>query len=465
MEPIDFASLILDQLPYEPRSQQIQLVAALARFAMTPPDGRDMAFLINGYAGTGKTSLTGALVRALKSVGRNAVLLAPTGRAAKVFGQYARHPAYTIHRMIYRMNVAGMSHVADNTYHDTLFIVDEASMIGAGSEDGTNLLADLIHFVYTGYNCRLLLLGDTAQLPPVGCAESPAMEVDVLKGFGLRVTRAALTETVRQASESGILYNATWQRRAMQVEPLPVPRLTVSPFDDVKVVAGEELDDVMSAAYAADGVRETVLITRSNKRATEFNRAIRNTILGKDGWIGRDEQLMIAKNNYHWSAKVKGLDFIANGDIATVTKFYGKEDRYGFLFADVKLHFPYRDIELDAKLLLDTMWSDSASLSISQQQELSQACLADPEYAPASSSPSAVRAALKACPYYNALQVKYAYAVTCHKAQGGQWKNVFVDMGYIPPGAQGMEFCRWLYTATTRATTMLHYVNPTVEVR
>lgn len=464
MEPLELAGLILKQLPYEPNSQQIQLIAALARFCLSD-SSRDPLFLINGYAGTGKTSLTGALVRAVEGVGRKAVLLAPTGRAAKVFAAYARHPAYTIHRQIYRMNVAGVSHVADNPYRDAIFIVDEASMIGAGSDGGENLLQDLIHYVYTGVGCRLLLLGDTAQLPPVGCVESPAMDVEVLKSYGLRVSRAVLTDTVRQASSSGILYNATWIRRAMRAHPLPVPHLSVSAFGDVKVIGGEELEDEMSHAYADDGIRETVLITRSNKRATAFNQAVRSAILGREGMIGRDEQLMIAKNNYYWSAKVAGLDFIANGDVATVTKVYGTERRYGFEFADVSLHFPYRDIEIDAKVLLDTVWSDTASLGQAELAQLAQACLSDPEFAPVSESPTAQRAALKSCPYFNALQVKYAYAVTCHKAQGGQWMNVFVDMGYIPPEAQGMDFYRWLYTATTRATTMLYYVNPTVEVR
>lgn len=464
MEPLELAELILKQLPYEPNSQQIQLIAALARFCLSD-SSLDPVFLINGYAGTGKTSLTGALVRAVESTGRKAVLLAPTGRAAKVFAAYARHPAYTIHRQVYRMNVAGMSHVADNPFRDAIFIVDEASMIGAGNDGGEDLLQDLVHYVYTGVGCRLLLLGDTAQLPPVGCVESPAMDVDVLKSYGLRVSRAVLTDTVRQASSSGILYNATWIRRAMRANPLPMPRLSVSAFDDVEVIDGEELEDEMGRCYSDDGIRETVLITRSNKRATAFNQAIRSSILGREGMIGRDELLMVAKNNYHWSAKVAGLDFIANGDVATVTKVYGTERRYGFEFADVSLHFPYRDIEIDAKVILDTMWSDSASLGQAELAQLAQACLADPEFAPAGESPTALRAALKSCPYYNALQVKYAYAVTCHKAQGGQWANVFIDMGYIPPEAQGMEFYRWLYTATTRATASLYYVNPTVEVR
>ncbi len=459
MEPLTLAELILRQLPYEPNGQQVSLVAALARFCVAPP-GPDRAFILNGYAGTGKTSLTGSLVKAIAGSGSRSVLLAPTGRAAKVFSAFAAHPAFTIHRMIYRLTATGQSLVAANPHADTLFIVDEASMIGAGNDNGENLLQDLIHYVFSGVNCRLLLLGDTAQLPPVGCDKSPAMDPDNLRSYGLKVTSAIMTRTVRQASDSGILYNATWMRRAMLRDPLPQPRVTASPFPDVAIVEGEELADAMGAAYSRDGLGQTILITRSNKRATAFNAEIRATILGKDGWIGRDEQLMVAKNNYHWGAKVKRLDFIANGDIATVEKLYGTEDRYGFLFADVALHFPDRDATLDAKLLLDTLWSDTAALDQQSLARLAAACLADPDFAPASPSPSAQRTALRNCPYFNALQVKYAYAVTCHKAQGGQWRNVFVDMGYIPPEAYGLEFYRWLYTSTTRATGRLTFVNP-----
>ncbi|MBR5332112.1 MAG: AAA family ATPase [Muribaculaceae bacterium] len=469
MDALEFAERIVLNLPYDPNEQQVQLIAALARFC-SPLSPQDSIFMLNGYAGTGKTSLTGALVRSLNEVGISSVLLAPTGRAAKVFGRFAKHPAYTIHRKIYRQASSGdmnsyVAMVAENKHRNTIFIVDEASMIGSRNDNGSDVLEDLIHYVYSGENCRLILLGDTAQLPPVGCQFSPAMTVNVLKSFGLRVTRATLTATVRQASNSGILYNATWLRRAMLTDPLPTPMLVASKFADVIPVLSEDLPEVLSEAYSRDGLEETILVTRSNQRAVGFNLAIRGNILEKEEYLCRDELVLVAKNNYLWSSKVKGIDFIANGDVALVTKIYGTETKYGFLFADAKIQFPDRDIELDAKLLLSTLASDAPGLTAQQSSELYQYCLNNPDnFAPNTPMSTRVKS-LKTDPYFNALQVKYAYAVTCHKAQGGQWKNVFIDMGYIAPEAQGMEFYRWLYTAITRATHRLYIINPSVEVK
>ena len=469
MDALEFAERIVLNLPYDPNEQQVQLIAALARFC-SPLSPQDSIFMLNGYAGTGKTSLTGALVRSLNEVGISSVLLAPTGRAAKVFGRFAKHPAYTIHRKIYRQASSGdmnsyVAMVAENKHRNTIFIVDEASMIGSRSDNGSDVLEDLIHYVYSGENCRLILLGDTAQLPPVGCQFSPAMTVNVLKSFGLRVTRATLTATVRQASNSGILYNATWLRRAMLTDPLPTPMLVASKFADVIPVLSEDLPEVLNEAYSRDGLEETILVTRSNQRAVRFNLAIRGNILEKEEYLCRDELVLVAKNNYLWSSKVKGIDFIANGDVALVTKIYGTETKYGFLFADAKIQFPDRDIELDAKLLLSTLASDAPGLTAQQSSELYQYCLNNPDnFAPNTPMSTRVKS-LKTDPYFNALQVKYAYAVTCHKAQGGQWKNVFIDMGYIAPEAQGMEFYRWLYTAITRATHRLYIINPSVEVK
>ncbi len=471
MDAREFASRIMLNLPYDPTDQQVQLIAALARFCMLPADDNPV-FLLNGYAGTGKTSLTGTLVRTLSETGITSVLLAPTGRAAKVFAAFARHTAYTIHRKIYRApDIADQSGtfgaVAENKHKYTVFIVDEASMIGAasGNEYGGNLLEDLIHYVYSGHKCRMILLGDTAQLPPVGCTESPAMNVSMLKSYGLRVTRVVLTETVRQAGDSGILYNATILRKSMRVEPLPAPLLFTSRFDDVQEISGELLAESVSDSYAADGVEETLLVTRSNKRAVQFNQAIRANILYREEELTRDDLLLVAKNNYHWSAKVKGLDFIANGDVATVTRVYGTEYKYGFRFADVTLMFTDHGVEINCKILLDTLYSDSPALEPQRFKELYHQCISDPEQFPPEATMSARLRALRTNPYFNALQVKYAYAVTCHKAQGGQWRNVYVDMGYIPPEAQGIDFYRWLYTATTRATSRLYFVNPTIEIR
>lgn len=464
----EFAERVLMNLPYVPNDQQVQLIAALARFCSrnTPSDS---IFLLNGYAGTGKTSLTGALVKSLREVGIPTVLLAPTGRAAKVFASYAHHPAYTIHRIIYRApSPGGLSTIAavnENRYHRAIFIVDEASMIGDTSDTGANLLEDLIQYVYSGDNCRLIFLGDTAQLPPVGCNESPAMSVKSLRTFGLRVSRAVLTETARQTDSSGILYNATLLRRAMRVDPLPSAVMYLSPFTDVETVTSEDLAESLGNAYNRDGMGETILITRSNKRATLFNIAIRETILYREEILTADERLLVAKNNYFWSAKVKGLDFIANGDVATVNRVFGTEARYGVYFADVSLHFPDRNIDVDCKIFLTSLMSDTPGMPSDRLAELQQRILNDPdEFAP--DTPMTTRLNhLKKNPYFNALQVKYAYAVTCHKAQGGQWRNVYIDMGYIPLEAQGIDFYRWLYTATTRATTHLTLINPTIEIR
>ncbi|MDE6490487.1 MAG: AAA family ATPase [Muribaculaceae bacterium] len=465
MDTGEFASRVLLNLPYVPNDQQVQLIAALARFC-SPVMPSDSVFLLAGYAGTGKTSLVGALVKALREAGVSSVLLAPTGRAAKVFAAYSGHPAYTIHRKIYRPPAVGatFSSVIDNPHRNTVFIVDEASMIGGNGSspaDPDSLLADLIHYVYTGDYCRLILLGDSAQLPPVGCADSPAMNPDVLRSFGLKVTRAMLTDTVRQARSSGILYNATWLRAVMRHDTLPVPRLHFRGFDDVVAVSGEELPDIISDAYAADGIEETIVITRANWRATQFNQAIRSTILYREEELCRDELLLVAKNNYYWSAQVKDLDFIANGDIARVDRVYATEEKYGLRFADVQLNFPYRDVDVQCKVILDCLASDTPALNAEQSRMLYERCYTDPDMFTETTSHSARIKAMRTNPYFNALQVKYAYAVTCHKAQGGQWRNVIVDTASVAPDAvTTRDFYRWLYTATTRATRKLYYLNP-----
>jgi exodeoxyribonuclease-5 len=468
MDVMDFAKLVLEQVPYEPTSQQIELIAALARFCSraTPSDS---VFLLNGYAGTGKTSLCSALVRALNGVGIGTVLLAPTGRAAKVFSAFAGQQAYTIHRRIYNVGGNGITQsrvvrVAENRSHNTIFIVDEASMIG-GDSASSSLLEDLVHYVYSGVNCRLILLGDTAQLPPVGCTESPAMSAKVLHDIGLRVTRVVLTATVRQAKDSGILYNATWLRKAMRQQQLPVPKLTASPFPDVQVVEAYDLEEMLTHSYAEHGVLDTILITRSNRRATEFNMAVRATVLYYEEELRVDEILLIGKNDYFWTKDIKGLDFIANGDMAIVEEVYGTETRYDRRFADVRLRLPDRNVVVECKIMLDTLVSSDASVTSQSMRELFDAVMADTEDAPEKETDSQRVVRAMKSPYFNALQVKYGYAVTCHKAQGGQWSDVYVDLGYIPPEAMGMDFYRWLYTSVTRATKRLYLFNPTVEIR
>ncbi len=469
MDLHEFAEQIYLSLPYEPNEQQIQLIAALARFC-SPQTHSDSVFLLNGYAGTGKTSVTGALVQALRSAGIPVVLMAPTGRAAKVFGAFAKFPATTIHRRIYRQSAGAVmrfaGEVADNNYQGAVFIVDEASMIGNDIRaEHNSLLEDLIHYVYSGTDCRMILLGDTAQLPPVGCDKSPAMDPDTLRGFGLKVTRAVMTKVVRQSKRSGILYNAIWLRKAMRAAPLPEPRLVANESTpDVHIVAGEDIPAIIGKLYGEYGIGNALIITRSNKRATLYNLAVRTEILGYEEELCVDDRLMVAKNNYLWSAKVKSLDFIANGDVAVVNRILGMEHKYGLRFADVILTFVDRDVDVECKIVLDALTSDTPALDPERFNKLYTDILNDPDlFSPATPMGTRMKM-LHTDPYFNALQVKYAYAVTCHKSQGGQWPAVFVDMGYIPPEAQGLDFYRWLYTATTRATRDIYYINPRILV-
>lgn len=481
-----FATLVLDQLPFEPTDQQIQLVAALSRFCSSHTP-QDSVFLLNGYAGTGKTSVMGALVRSLNAIRIPTVLLASTGRAAKVFSNFTGLPAHTIHRKIYRAPSVGadgklIARVNQNPHVNTVFIVDEASMIGDGADGGMNLLQDLVMYVYTGVNCKLILLGDTAQLPPVGLEESPAMNIVTLKEMGLRVTRAVMTRTVRQKRRSGILYNATLLRKALQQNPLPDPEMRVTGFGDMEIVAPEDLEEALQKSFENYGEGETVIVTRSNRRAVDFNLAVRRVIYDRDEIMVKGERLIVSKNNYYWTRRSviesdsapatedtvitlpHGMDFVANGETAIVEDVFATGQHGSMLFADVKLYFPDHDAYLNAKINLDTLTADTANLQYDKQRELVDMALASSGLV-ATASPTAVRDALKADPYFNALQVKYAYAVTCHKAQGGQWRSVFVDMGYIPPEAyKSIDFYRWLYTATTRATTRLSLINPSIAI-
>ena len=453
-------------LPYEPNRQQRELLERLAAFVLDERD--DTLFLLRGYAGTGKTSLVGALVKALTQLQSKVVLLAPTGRAAKVFARYAGHPAYTIHRRIYRQksyspDMEGFL-VGENLAKHTLFIVDEASMIAnaSGAGDGAvygtgRLLDDLVEYVYSGEHCRLILLGDTAQLPPVGQERSPALDAGVLQGYGLAVQEYELREVARQAAESGILTNATRLREEMEQVPLPMPRLRVQGYPDVEALSGEYLVERISDSYDRVGLDETIVITRSNKRANIFNQGIRNQILYREEELTAGDLLLVAKNNYFWSKEYKEIDFIANGDVARVVRVMKRTEMYGFRFADVLLHFPDLEVEMEAKILLDTLSSDSPALTREQQESLLAQVMAD--YYDITTRREKFKR-LKSDPWFNALQVKYAYGVTCHKAQGGQWKHVYIDMGYIQQGAAlSLDFYRWLYTAFTRATEKIWLVN------
>lgn len=427
----------------------------------------DELFLLKGYAGTGKTSLVGALVKSLDALQQKVILLAPTGRAAKVFSLYAGHSAYTIHKKIYRQrsfsNERDNFSLSDNLHQHTLFIVDEASMIAneglSGSMFGSGrLLDDLIQYVYSGQGCRLLLIGDEAQLPPVGEMESPALSQNILRGYGLQVYESCLTQVVRQLDSSGIFFNATHLRVSLsEANIFTVPTFRLSGFADICRIGGDELIEALSSSYDQVGMDETMVICRSNKRANLYNKGIRNTILYREEELSSGDWLLVAKNNYYWTTDNKDVDFIANGDIAVVRRVRRTREIYGFRFADVMLSFPdYDDWELEATVLLDTLHSDYPALSKEDSDRLFYAVLED--YADISRKADRMKK-MKENLYYNALQVKYAYAVTCHKAQGGQWKHIYLDQGYISDEMLNSDYFRWLYTAFTRATEKLFLVN------
>lgn len=436
------------------------------------------AMVLRGAAGTGKTTLAAAIVRTLLGLKQKLILLAPTGRAAKVFALYAGSEACTIHRRIYRQKVAGdlsMFSLSDNLHRDTLFIVDEASMISVygGTEGSTfgsgSLLADLVHYVYQGANCRLLLIGDHAQLPPVGEEESPALSSEVLNALGLVIYKATLSEVLRQSRQSGILWNATQVR--MMVERgeneeergMTLPRIRFQGFPDIVNMPGSELIEALASSYSHVGMDETMVVTRSNKRAVIYNRGIRNTVLDREEELCRGDQLMIVRNNYYWSEKLKDdegnapLSFLANGDSCVVQRVRNMHELYGFRFADVTFTLPdYNDVELTATVLLDTLATEAPALTREQQERLYQSMME--EYADITLKAERLKA-LRKDPHYNALQVKYGYAVTCHKAQGGQWAHVYIDQGYMTDDMLCPDYLHWLYTALTRATEKVFLVN------
>ena len=449
---------------------------ALDVFSLFMTDREEhVVMILRGAAGTGKTSLAGAIVKALVSLNQKLILLAPTGRAAKVFSLHAGHAAYTIHRRIYRQKSAGSLSaftLNDNLNRDTLFVVDEASMIanqgyGESAFGSGCLLDDLMQFVYNGMNCRLLLIGDKAQLPPVGEDESPALSTNMLRGYGMKVYECDLNQVLRQSEESGILWNATRIRGIWSEERgvrILLPQIRFKGFADIQVVPGDELIESLSSSYSRVGMDETMVITRSNKRANIYNQGIRNTILDREDELCRGDLLMIVKNNYFWSQETGvgnqesgGIDFIANGDLAVVRRVRNIHELYGFRFAEVTMQFPdYDDFELTAIVILDSITTEAPALTREQQEHLYNAVLED--YADIPHMADRIKK-LKTDRYYNALQVKFAYAVTCHKAQGGQWSHIYLDQGYMTDDMLTPDYIHWLYTAFTRATEKLFLVN------
>lgn len=460
-----FTEQIKENFPYKPTLEQEKSLNMLSEYYLEAQD--KAILLLKGYAGTGKTSLMSAFVQTLLKMKQKVVLLAPTGRAAKVFATYAGQPAYTIHKKIYReqsfTGEGGSFVINDNLHKHTLFIIDEASMIAndasSGNAFGTGyLLDDLITYVYSGEGCRLIMLGDTAQLPPVGEVSSPALDADYLKRYGMEVMEMEMTEVLRQEQASGILWNATQLRELIMRGQFNVlPKFRFKGFADIRVISGDELIEAISDCYDHDGIEETIVICRSNKRANIYNNGIRGRILWREEELESGDMLMVTKNNYYWTEKEPEMDFIANGDMARVVRVRGEREQYGFRFVEATLAFPdYNEMEVEVMLLMDTLQSEAPSLSKAESEKLYTKVMED--YTDVSLKRERVKK-LKSDPYFNALQVKYAYAVTCHKAQGGQWKNVFLDQAYVTEEYLTPNYFRWLYTAVTRATGTLYLVN------
>ena len=468
----DLGALIRENFLHNPTKEQEKAISLLSDFLLSRE--QDSIFLLKGYAGTGKTSLLAALVRTMQQLRLRVMLLAPTGRAAKVLSNYAGAPAFTIHRKIYRQKSITEMDVFQNNINmrqDTLFIVDEASMIANDAHEQTmfgtgRLLDDLMQYVYSCNGCRLLLVGDTAQLPPVGETESPALSRTMLEGYGIEVTELCLTQVVRQLEESGILWNATMLRSLIQNDDVyAFPKLRGKSFPDIKVLPGNELIEALEQSYRNHGTDGTIVVTRSNKRANIFNNGIRTRILDYETELSGGDLIMVAKNNYYWTEREQAangvaadaMTFIANGDVAIVRRMRNERSFYGFRFADVTLCFPdYDHRELDVTILLDTLQSESPALTRQQQETLFNGVWEDyPELTNKRDRMKRLRQDI----YYNALQIKYAYAVTCHKAQGGQWEHVYIDQGYINDEMLSPDYFRWLYTAITRATEQVYLVN------
>lgn len=517
----EFIDEVVCEFGFTPTHDQLNALETFARFLADRE--QNCVMVMRGSAGTGKTSLAGAMVRTFTRLGQKLLLMAPTGRAAKVFAMNSGHTAFTIHRKIYReksySGIGGQFNLNDNMHKNTLFMIDEASMIGRGggmtSDFGTgDLLSDLVQFVYNGQNCRMLLVGDCAQLPPVGEEEAPALHAEVLEAMGLKVYECDLREVLRQSQDSGILVNATYirsltpgpspRRGEIQLESdsglidsnmgesrlnssfsprrgevqlqsdsgldfsefsydnllkVGLPRIRFKGFADIVMVPGDELVERISSSYADVGMDETMVVTRSNKRANVYNQGIRATVLDREDELCTGDLLMVVKNKY--LDKPQGdhgqLAFIANGDRVKVQRVRNIRELFGFRFADVWLQFPdYDDFEMQQTVILDTLTTEAPALTHEQQGQLYEAVMEDYADIPLKRDRMAK---LKQDEYFNALQIKYAYAVTCHKAQGGQWAHVYIDQGYMTDDMLTPDYIHWLYTAFTRATEKLFLVN------
>lgn len=453
------------ELPFEPNEEKEGLLRALGAFIVSRDERK--AFILRGYAGTGKTSVMSALVRALAGLKQPCVLLAPTGRAAKVLSRYSGAQAYTIHKKIYRQNQLGVEafSLSDNLHKNTLFIVDEASMLSGQRDNGVFgsgcLLDDLVKYVYNGQGCSLLLLGDDAQLPPVGSLSSPALDEAYMSNYRLSVTGYQLTQVARQALDSGILSEATRIREVLNTLSNPNTQVALIPNKrDVIKVPGEEVIEQLEESWREVGAEETLIIARSNKMTKLYNNGVRARILWKEDDLSNGDRLMVTKNNYFWTKDYDGLEFLANGDMFEIIRISNRHEMYGFQFAKASLRSIDYNWEIDALIWLDTLNTDSPEANYALQKELFSYIAED--YPEIRNKKELVKTIYES-PYYNALQVRFAYCVTCHKAQGGQWKHVYIDTSGIGDDMERMadhserrEYLRWLYTAVTRSTEKLY---------
>lgn len=456
-------NLLTKNLGYLPTQDQSDCMRLLSGFVAD--NTNDVIFLMTGYAGTGKTSVIASLVATLNTLRQKSVLLAPTGRAAKVLTSYTGMDAYTVHRKIYRQKSAtdGVGRfVLDRNFHkETYFIVDEASMISEESSEGSmfgsgRLLDDLLEYVYTGTDCKLILVGDVAQLPPVGSIVSPALDENVLRGTGFALQMFELRQVIRQSEGSGILMNATAVRQQVSDGDLSVPELVLHGYSDIVRLGGAELIDTLTEAYDRCGTDGVIVVVNSNNLANRYNQGIRNMVFFREEEISSGDLVMVVKNNYYWLNEEESTSFIANGDIAEVKRIRRYEEVYGMRFAEMTLWFRDAELEIDAKVMLDTLMMRTPSLSAEKSRELYFAVLADH---PGIKSKRKQYEAVRNDPYYNALQIKFAYAVTCHKSQGGQWERVFIDQGMFNRQEPTIDYLRWFYTALTRATDKVYLVN------
>lgn len=448
---------------FEPTEGQRTVLYHLAAFLLSEKDSP--TYLLQGYAGTGKTTLVAALVKVLPLIGMRYQLLAPTGRAAKVLSNYSGKAASTIHRKIYRFTAfpdGGFRMTrAENKSKNTVFIVDECSMISdEASGNGRSLLDDLVEYVFSGENCRLLFIGDKAQLPPVGIDISPANDINVLRhSFSLTVASFEMTEVMRQALQSGILYNATELRKRLNDDDTSLPLFITQGFTDVQRIDPQDFEELLQQCFNGKTSNEAVVICRSNKRANMFNQAIRARVLQEDGEIATGDKLMVVKNNYFWTDESQKVSFIANGDMIELMRINNIEEMYGFHFADVEIQLTdYQDEpSLSVKILMETLTSDSPALTREESERLYHSV--EEDYMDIPDRRERYKA-MRQNPYYNALQVKFGYALTCHKTQGGQWPVVFIDAPYLPEGEQlQTSDLRWFYTAVTRTQEKLYFVN------